>query len=89
MEKIVPITYEESSNVENLFNTYNSYMAMLEYFANTKSNTEMYEKKWDEAVQLHTKLDKAKRDIEKKYKPLGEWKSFEFDFENSQVIFIK
>ena len=89
MKQIVPITYVESTNVENLFQTYNAYMSMLEYFADTKSNTEMYNTKWEEAAQIQIKLEKAKREIEKKYKPEGEWTSFEFDFENHQVIFTK
>ena len=89
MRQNIPITYEESTNVENLFYKYNAYMAMLEYFANSQSSTELYNKKWDEAAQIQIELTKAKQAIENKYKPLGDWDSFEFDFDKKQVIFIK
>lgn len=90
MEKRVKISAEESTNVETLFLKYSSYMSMLSYFAEQGlNNTTIYDKKWDEAVDLWITLDKAKRDVEKKYKPAGNWDSFEFDFDNQQVVFMK
>lgn len=90
MEKKVKISAEESTNIETLFLKYSSYMSMLSYFAEQElNNTTIYDKKWDEAVDLWITLDKAKRDVEKKYKPAGNWDSFEFDFDNQQVVFIK
>ena len=52
-------------------------------------NSAAYDKKWDEASQLWIDLDKAKRAVEKRYKPAGDWDSYEFDFDNQQVVFTK
>ncbi len=90
MTKTVKITAEESGNIENLFMTYNSYMSMLQYFAESGlENVSTYDKKWQECSDIWIKLDKAKRAIELKYKPEGDWDSYEFDFDNCQVVFIK
>ena len=90
MRKAIQITMEENENVEKLFLTYSSYMNMLQYLTEQATdNNPIYDKKWNEAVELWIKLDKAKKEIEKKYKPAGNWDSYEFDFENSQVVFIK
>ena len=90
MKKKITISPDENQNVETLFLTYSSYMSMLQFFAEQKlENTIIYDKKWNEAVELWIKLDKAKRDVEKKYKPAGDWDSYEFDFDNCQVVFIK
>lgn len=90
MTRKVPISREESENVENLFYSYCSYMSMLQYFAeNGIDNAAIYDKKWTEASELWVKLDKAKRAVEQKYKPEGEWDSYEFDFDTCQVVFTK
>lgn len=90
MEKRVDIRQDESQNVEQLFLTYQSYMSMLQYFADSGlEKSSVYDKKWNEAADLWIRLDKAKRNIEKKYKPAGDWDSYEFDFDNCQVVFIK
>ena len=90
MRKEIPITEQESNNVENLFMKYNSYMSMLQYFAEGEmKNTPIYDKKWEEASKIWIELDKAKRKVEKKYKPTGDWDSYEFDFDNYQVVFTK
>ena len=90
MKQKISITAEENDEVERLFLTYNSYMNMLQYLANTDmGNTPVYDKKWKEASDLWIQLDKKKRDIEIKYKPAGDWDSYEFDFDNYQVVFVK
>lgn len=90
MTKAVPISIEESENVERLFTKYNSYMSMLDYFAGSNVvHSELYNKKWDETAQILIELDKAKRDVELKYKPAGDWDSYEFDFDKHQVVFKK
>ena len=90
MTKAVNITPEENNKVYNLFNTYNAYLSILHYFMNngTVLNKEAYNEKWDETAKLGIELDKAKHEIEKKYKPEGIWDRFEFDFDNQQVVFI-
>lgn len=89
-KKAVQITPEENMQVENLFAKYNSYMSMLEYFANSGlGESKTYSQKWDETSQIWIELDKAKRAVEVKYKPQGDWDSYEFDFDNQQVVFIK
>ena len=90
MTKKVNITPEESENVERLFTTYNAYMSMLEYLASSGiQDSPMYDKKWNEACELWIQLDKAKRKVEYEYKPEGDWDSYEFDFDNYQVVFVK
>lgn len=90
MTRKVPISPDESQNVEKLFYTYCSYMSMLQYFSeNGADNSPIYEKKWNEASDIWIKLDKAKKAVEKRYKPEGDWDSYEFDFDNCQVVFIR
>ncbi len=90
MEKRIKITPEENEEVKVLFFTYNSYMSILQFFMNNPiTNQELFDRKWDEAVQINIKLDNAKRAVEKKYKPTGDWERFEFDFDNQQVVFMK
>lgn len=83
MEKRIKIAPEESEKVQVLYSTYISYMSILQFFMNNPiSNQELFDKKWEEAVQLNIRLDEAKRAVEKKYKPAGEWDRYEFDFDN-------
>ena len=91
MQKIIPITHEESQIVYKLFSTYTAYTNVLSFLATktTLDNTEIFDKKWDEAVLLCSSLEEAKRKIEKKYKPEGSWDRFEFNFEEDTVIFTK
>ena len=90
MEKRINIKAEESKEIEDLFLTYSSYMSMLQFFAESGlENSSIYDKKWNEAVEIRKKLDKRKRDMEKKYKPAGDWDNYEFDFDNEQVVFRK
>lgn len=91
MRKEISITPEESRNVERLFMKYNSYMSMLEYFAESAAmkDSEIYDKKWNEAAEIWIELDNAKRAVEKKYKPNGNWAGYEFDFDNDKVIFYE
>lgn len=89
MKKPVTISIQECENIQRLFLKYNAYMNMLDYLANSISNTEVYDKKWTEAAEIWAELDKAKRAVEAKYKPEGNWDSFEFDFDNTQVVFVK
>jgi len=89
MRKEISITSNESEHIEKLFYKYNSYINMLEYFTNLPAmrDSVTYEKKWDEAVEINMELEKAKRAIEFKYKPEGNWDGYEFDFNKSKVIF--
>ena len=90
MEKRIKITPGESENVQMLYSTYISYMNILQFFMNNPiTNQELFDRKWEEAVQLNIKLDEAKRAVEKEYKPAGEWDRYEFDFDKQQVVFIK
>lgn len=90
MRKEIIITTEESNNVYKLFSTYISYMNMLRYLMdNNMAEHPIYDKKWNEAVELDRQLTKAKQDVEKKYKPEGNWDSYEFDFDRHMVVFIR
>lgn len=87
MEKRVTISQEENDEVYRLFSTYMSYMSMLQYLGENNTNNELYDRKWNEAVEINIQLDKLKKQIEMKYKPAGNWSRFEFDFNKSQVVF--
>lgn len=89
MKQAIDITHEECENVRRLFYKYNAYMSMLEYLAANASSTDIYDKKWNEAADIWIELDLAKSAIEAKYKPEGEWDRYEFDFDNTQVVFYK
>lgn len=89
MKQAINITHEECENVRRLFYKYNAYMSMLEYLATNASNTDIFDKKWNEAADIWIELDLAKSAIEPKYKPEGEWDRYEFDFDNTQVVFYK
>ena len=89
MRKAIDITQEESDNIRRLFYKYNSYMSMLQFLADSSSESPIYEKKWNEASELWIELDRAKVAVEDKYKPEGDWDRYEFDFDKAQVVFIK
>lgn len=91
MEKRIKITSEENNNVYNLYTSHISYLNILQFFINNGpiQDQVMYDKKWNEAIAINVKLDEAKRIIEQKYKPAGDWDRYEFDFNNQQVVFIK
>lgn len=89
MKQAINITYEECENVRRLFYKYNAYMSMLEYLATNASGTDIYDKKWNEAADIWIELDRAKSAVEAKYKPEGDWDRYEFDFDNTQVVFYK
>ena len=89
MRKEIPIPKEESDEIERLFLKYSSYLSMLDYFSGntTFRDSELYDKKWNEATESWIELDKAKRAAEMKYKPEGNWAGYEYDFERYKVIF--
>lgn len=91
MRKAINITPKESENIQNLYETYVSYMNVLQFFMDKESTTnqEMLDKKWNEATEINRRLETAQHQVEKKYKPEGDWDRFEFDFERQQVVFIK
>lgn len=89
MKQAIDITHEECENVRRLFYKYNAYMSMIEYLATNAADTDIYDKKWNEAADIWIELDLAKSAIEAKYKPEGEWDRYEFDFDNTQVVFYK
>lgn len=88
MKRIIQITREESDEVQALFLMYTSYLNILKFFAKSNlTSTEIYNIKWNDAVAIGAELEYVKQQIEKKYKPEGEWKEFTFDFDKEQVIF--
>lgn len=88
MTQTVQITEEENEDVQSLFLLYTSYINILKLFAESDlANTEVYNKRWNDAVVIGAELEQAKHEIELKYKPEGTWDNFMFDFEHEQVIF--
>ena len=88
----VSISIEESEKVENLFNRYNAYIAILEYLSRVGSLNEenkFFDKKWDEAVKLYIQLEAEKTNIDSKYRPNDDFKNYHFDFINHQLVYTK
>lgn len=88
MEKRVKITREESEAVEILFNRFSGYCNILGYLTNYGSlNTELFDKKWEEAVKISNELEILKHEVDMKYHPDGEWSSYEFNFKTEELVY--
>ena len=88
MEKRIKITPEESRSVEILFNRFTGYCNILGYMANYGSlDTNLFDKKWEEAVNINNELEALKRELDTKYRPLGAWSSYEFDFNTEEMVY--
>lgn len=88
MNTRIHITQEESELVELLYARFTSYCNILGYLTQYGSlDTTLFDKKWEEAVNLDIELSKAKQEIDTKYHPDGKWDRFEFDFKNCDIIY--
>ena len=86
----VKIPEEDSKHIEDLYYQFVSYSNLLALFSDKPySEGSTFEHKWAEAVKISNDLERAKHDIEVRFKPEGEWGHYDFDFENSQVIFYE
>ena len=91
MEKRVKITREESEAVEILFNRFSGYCNILGYLAKYGSiDTSLFDKKWAEAVEINTELNKLKETLDRKYHPQDniQYTQYEFDFFDYQMVYL-
>lgn len=90
METKVKITTEESEQVENLFMYFTSYCNLLGYLSNYGSlDTDIFDKKWEEAIRLDQQLTSLKEQLDKKYHPQDglEYESYKFNFTTAEMIY--
>lgn len=90
MDTIVKISQEDNEAVEMLHSRFMGYCDILGYMAQYGSlDTNIFDKKWAEAVELNHKLDKIKREMDIKYHPQddNEYKNFTFNFIKAEMIY--
>ena len=87
MTKSVQITYEEIVEVQRLFHKYNALLAVLAYMNDNSKNTEILDKKLDEATELYIALENAKQKYGNKYMPEGNWQNYTYDFDNQAIVY--
>lgn len=90
MDTYVQITEAESYSVNQLFSRYNTYLNMLGYLAKYGSlDTDLFDKKWEEAVEINIKLEQLKNELDIKYHPNDNinYSEFYFDFINHRMVY--
>ena len=90
METRVKITQEESQAVQRLYIDFKGYCNILGYLAQFGSlDTDVFDKKWAEAVELNYQLEQLKAEMDLKYHPQDDvaYTTFEFDFINREIVY--
>ena len=90
MEIQVNMTIEDSQAVEKPFVRFNAYCNILGYLAQYGSlDTALFDKKWEEAVQINIELEKVKLEMKEKYYPHdgNTYSYYEFDFDKKQLVY--
>ena len=90
MEQRIKIEEAESKAVETLFYQFNSYCGILGYMAKYGSlDTNLFDKKWEEAVNINIELEKLKQQLDKKYHPndTNQCTGYEFNFNTNELIY--
>ena len=89
MEFRVKISEEDNLAVQKLFMRYNAYCGILGYLSNYGSiETEKFDKKWEEAVELQIELETLKDKMDKKYHPKeGTYQNYVFNFDNGEIVY--
>lgn len=86
----VSILREESDAIQRLYIDFRSYCTILGYMAQFGSlDTNMFDKKWAEAVEINYSLEQLKAEMDLKYHPQdgNNYNSFEFDFANKTMVY--
>lgn len=86
--KIVPISKEDCESVEVLFFRYQAFVDILNFLAQNnalENNLEVFNQKWEEAVELYHKLEMEKQRVDEKYHPEGNWTNYTFNFLNERL----
>lgn len=89
METRIKITPEECQAVEKLFNRFTAYCNILGYLGKEGSiETDIFDKKWEEAVEINNQLEKLKEEICVKYEPKDKpFVGYVFDFGHQELVF--
>ena len=89
MEIRVKIRPEESDKVENLFTKFTGYCNILGFLAKDGSlESDIFDKKWEEAVILNDQLEKLKRELDQKYHPSNVTvNSYYFNFKTYEMVY--
>ena len=90
-KKIVPITVEESEKVEKLYMEFTGYCEILGYLSKVGSiDTDKFDKKWTEAIEINYELEQLKSSLYEKYKPENyeQYTSYVFNFQNHEMVFM-
>ena len=89
MEIKIKILPEESEQVENLFTRYTGYCNILGYLAKDGSlESDIFDKKWEEAIILNDQLEKLKRELDQKYRPDNmNFNSYYFNFKTYEMVY--
>lgn len=90
METRVKILPEESKEVERLFLQFTGYCNILGYLANFGTvDTDKFDRKWAEAVDLEGNLTKLKAQLDTKYHPQdgNDYHTFVFDFDTHEMVY--
>ena len=93
IEKRVPIDTGLSEEVEQLFSRYSAYMSMLNYMLKQNpelEHTQLFNKKWDECVELYIQLEQKKEHCANMYRPQDEnvnYNNYTFEFNTNTLLF--
>lgn len=90
METRVHIDEKEIEQVEILHTRFTGYCEILGYLAKYGSiNTDLFDKKWEEAVIINKKLEALKATLDMKYRPQDkEYTNYIFDFINCEMVYL-
>lgn len=90
MEIRVHIDDEENDQVELLFTRFIGYCEILGYLAKYGSiDTDLFDKKWEEAVIINKELEALKTELDIKYHPLdSNYTNYRFDFLNHEMVYV-
>ena len=90
MKTRVKIDYNDMAKVEKLFIKFNGYCNILGYLSKYGSmDTEIFDRKWEEAVEIGHALEQAKEEMDAKYHPDDgqPYVMYEFDFSSGDMIY--
>ena len=86
----VPITQDESEEIEALYYIYKGYLDILDYLVgqcDLSPDNPTLNKKFEDAAALFVELERQKRITTEKYRPEGEWPFYVFDFDRHTVVY--
>lgn len=91
METRVQIETWESERVENLFIRFTGYCNILGFLARDGSlDTDLFDKKWEEAIVINNELEQLKLKMDQKYHPTDDvnYTSYSFDFKTHEMVYV-